>query len=77
MAGMADAASGNVSGGGTTANFGNTGETALTKPFTGTDCTVAGTYTVGEYITGGAASVAGSYIIATDGTVTQNWYLDY
>ena len=76
-AAMADAVSENVSQGGAAANFGNTGETATSKPYTGTDCTVSGNYTVGSYMVGGAASVAGSYIIATDGTVTQSWYLGY
>ena len=72
-AAMADAISANVTGGGAGANFGNTGHQAQ-KPFTGTNCVVLGAYTVGTYISGGAANVAGSYIIATDGTVTQDWY---
>ena len=78
-AAMADAITDTVSDGGAAANFGNTDETALSKPFTGNDCTVnvAANVTVGEYMVGGAGSVAGSYIIATDGTVTQNWYLGY
>ena len=78
MAAMADAASGNVSGGCTvgagTENFGNTGH-ALTKPFTGTDITVQGTYDVGDYITGGAASPGASYSIDVEGTVTQVWVI--
>jgi type IV pilus assembly protein PilA len=72
-AAMADAVSDNISGGGANPNFGNTGENPQ-KPFTGTDCIVAGAYNVGEYISGGAANVAGSYIISIDGTVTQDWY---
>ncbi len=76
-AAMADAVSENVSGGSTTKNFGNTGETKTSKPYTGTDCIVSGNYTVGSYLVGGAANVAGSYIIATDGTVSQPWYLGY
>jgi type IV pilus assembly protein PilA len=72
-AAMADAVSSNVSGGGLTINFGNTLH-ALSKPYTGLDVTVAPTFTVGAYIAGGAANVAGSYIIAVDGTVTQEWF---
>jgi type IV pilus assembly protein PilA len=75
-AAMADAVSNNVSQGGASANFGNTGH-ATAKPYTGTDCTVSGNYTVGTYIAGGAANVCGSYIIAVDGSVTQDWYQDY
>jgi type IV pilus assembly protein PilA len=75
-AAMADAVSNNVSQGSTTINFGNTGH-ATTKPYTGTECNVAGTFDVGDYISGGALNVAGSYIIAVDGTVSQEWYLDY
>ncbi len=81
MAAMADASTGNISAGapvgGTTPNFGNTGETAITKPYTGTDLTVATsptTTTVGGYITGGALSVTGSYIIDVEGKTTQHWY---
>jgi type IV pilus assembly protein PilA len=72
-AAMADAISDSISGGGVAANFGNTGMSAQ-KPFTGQDCLVAVGYNVGEYISGGAANVAGSYIISPDGTVTQAWY---
>jgi len=76
-AAMADAITDNVSGAGTDV-FGNTAKTGKTKAdFTGTDCDVAANVTVGEYIVGGAASVAGSYSIAADGSVTQTWYLDY
>jgi type IV pilus assembly protein PilA len=79
-AAMADAVSNNVTQGSTTANFGNTGH-ALSKPYTGTNClvgTVSGVdYYVGDYIVGGAASVVGSYIINTNGTVSQEWYLGY
>jgi type IV pilus assembly protein PilA len=75
-AAMADAITDNVTGAGTDV-FGNTGKTATSKPFTGTDCTVSGNYTVGSYMVGGAASVAGSYSIDADGTVTQTWYLGY
>ena len=78
-AAMADAVSENVSGGeptgSTTANFGNTGELTV-KPYTGTNVIVSGTYDVGDYISGGAVNVAGSYIIFTDGSVTQDWYND-
>ena len=73
-AAMADAVSNNVTGGcvvgAGTANFGNTGG-AVNKPFTGTDLTVGPGFTVGAYIAGGAANVAGSYSIDVAGTVTQ------
>ena len=73
-AAMADAVTNNVTGGGTSANFGNVGHIAQ-KPYTGSiDCTVQAGYTVGAYISGGATNVAGSYIISTDGKVTQEWY---
>ncbi len=75
-AAMADAVTDTVEGAGTDV-FGNTGKTALSKPFTGTDCVVSGNITVGQYMVGGAESVAGSYSIASDGTVTQTWYLGY
>jgi len=65
-AAMADAVSSNITGG----PFGNVdGRTA--KPFSGIDLTVAGSITVGGYIAGGAANVAGSYTIDTMGAVTQ------
>lgn len=76
-AAMADAVSNNVTGGGAVANFGNIGH-VLQKPYAGsTDLTVSPgppVVTVGAYIAGGFANVAGSYIIATDGTVTQEWF---
>ena len=76
MAAMADAATGNVSGGcavgAGTANFGNTGE-ATTKPYTGTGLVVQGTYDVEDYITGGASSVSCSYSVDVEGTVGQVW----
>lgn len=84
LAAMADASSGIVSGGSligdiTTANFGNTLKDP--KNPTGTDLTVAVapgpppvTYSVGQYIVGGAAKVTGLYGIQSDGTVTQIWY---
>jgi prepilin-type N-terminal cleavage/methylation domain-containing protein len=81
-AAMADSLSNNVSGGAvppdiTTANFGNTAQ-ALQKPYTGTDMLVrdvSGTeYWVGDYITGDAANVAGSYSIDRTGKVTQIWF---
>jgi type IV pilus assembly protein PilA len=72
-AAMADAVSANVTGTGGAGPFafGNTGHAS---PPTGTDVTVSGTYTVGEYLSGGAAKVTGAYTIATDGTVIQTWY---
>ncbi len=73
MAAMADAQSGNVSGGGAAANFGNTGH-ALVKPYTGTECTVQAGYNVGDYVTGGALAVSGSYTISTSGSVSQEWF---
>jgi len=72
-AAMADAVSNNVSDGAATINFGNTLH-ALAKPYTGTECTVLGTYDVGDYIAGGVANVSGSYIITVDGQVTQEWF---
>jgi prepilin-type N-terminal cleavage/methylation domain-containing protein len=83
-AAMADAVSANVSEGVApsttppiTGNFGNTGEEPQ-KPFAGDDilvATVSGVeYYVGDYITGGAANVAGSYSIDTTGKVTQVWF---
>lgn len=78
-AAMADAITNTVSGGqplgSTIPNFGNTGETATAKPYTGTECTVSGNYTVGQYISGGALNVSGSYIVFVDGSVSQHWYL--
>jgi type IV pilus assembly protein PilA len=77
-AAMADAVSNNVSGGAATENFGNIavgGVYPKEKPYTGADVLVAdvgGTlYNVGDYISGGVENVAGSYIITTDGQVTQ------
>ena len=73
-AAMADAVSNNVTGGcavgANTANFGNTGD-ATAKPFTGTDLTVGGGFTVGAYVAGGALNVAGSYSIDVTGAVKQ------
>jgi type IV pilus assembly protein PilA len=71
-AAMADAVSDTVEDGGAVANFGNTGD-ETGKPYTGTDCIVdsSANITVGQYISGGAANVAGSYIIDTTGAVTQ------
>ena len=73
-AAMADAVVNSVTSDNTTPNFGNTGETAIQKPFTGTDFTVAPGYTVGAYISGGAVNVSGSYVIKADGSVDQSWY---
>ncbi len=74
IAAMADASTGNVTGGAAapTENFGNTGHNATTP--TGTNCTVAAGYLVGDYIVGGATKVTGSYNIQTNGTVIQEWY---
>jgi type IV pilus assembly protein PilA len=76
-AAMADAVSANISEGsaGPGGNFGNTAH-ELNKPYTGDDVHIdaADAYGVGDYIAGGAANVAGSYIIAVDGTVTQEWF---
>ncbi|OGO17982.1 MAG: hypothetical protein A2Z15_00470 [Chloroflexi bacterium RBG_16_50_11] len=76
-AAMADAVSSNVSQGsaGPAANFGNTGE-ATSKPYTGTECTVSGTYDVGDYVAGGVGNVAGSYLITVDGQISQVWFKD-
>lgn len=71
MAAMADAASGNVSGG--------VGDGSVNFD-TDTDCTVSGSYSVGDYIMGYNAGsstdgdVNGTYSIAVDGTVTQVTY---
>ena len=74
-AAMADAVTNNVTGGNAvgdmvTPTFGNTGS-ATQKPYTGTDCTVAAGFTVGAYVAGGAANVAGSYAIDQTGKVKQ------
>jgi type IV pilus assembly protein PilA len=77
-AAMADAVSENVSGGcaegAGTDNFGNVDRDA-TKPYsTSRDCTVAGTYDVGDYLSGGVNNVAGEYSIERTGRVVQLWY---
>jgi prepilin-type N-terminal cleavage/methylation domain-containing protein len=80
-AAMADAVSSNVSdGSANVSNFGNTGH-ATEKPYTGTECGVdaaaaTAVYKVGDYIAGGVANVAGSYIISPTGQVTQEWFKD-
>ena len=76
LAAMADAGVGVVAGGCESGsgieNFGNTGHTT-TPPYTGTDCEVTDSVYVGDYIINGAADIACSYTIATDGKVTQVW----
>ena len=70
LAAMADVSAGTLTAG----SFGNTGHAA---PPTGTDLTVAGpstNTTVGAFIVGGAVNVQGDYSVATDGSVTRNWY---
>jgi prepilin-type N-terminal cleavage/methylation domain-containing protein len=85
-AAMADAVSANVSDGDPVVadpdtlteddgNFGNT-DKATEKPYTGTECTVSGSYDVGDYIAGGVDNVAGSYYIDTAGQVFQVWFKD-
>jgi type IV pilus assembly protein PilA len=73
MAAMADGNSCNVSAPG---DFGNV-DRDLENP-TGQDIVVwndgVDDHTVGEYLVRGASSVQGDYLIATDGTVTQEWY---
>ena len=73
MAAMADGSTGNVSAPG---DFGNT-DRDLENP-TGTELVVwndgTNDHTVGEYLVRGASSVQGDYVIAEDGTVTQEWY---
>jgi type IV pilus assembly protein PilA len=78
MAGMADEKTASLDGGEpyggvNTENFGNTGHA---DPPTGTDCDVvtANGTTVGDYITGGAGNVQGSYLIMDDGAVIQEGY---
>jgi type IV pilus assembly protein PilA len=76
-AGMADAVTNNITLGAAVGsspvagNFGNTGEAATP---TGTDINVSGTIDIGDYISGGAPKVSGSYIIFQDGAVAQHWY---
>jgi type IV pilus assembly protein PilA len=76
-AAMADAITDNISAGETatppagTANFGNTGEA---EPPTGQDLDLTAEISIGDYISGGAAKVSGSYIIYQDGSVVQDWY---
>ncbi len=77
MAAMADASTGNVTGGcpvgAGTENFGDIDHDPLTA---GQDLTVdpTGPNTVGEFIVGGADKVTGSYAIDVEGTVDQIWY---
>ena len=70
--GGVDAVAGGCVYGSGVENFGNTGH-ATSPPYTGTDCVVSGSYSVGDYITNGATDIACSYSIASDGTVTQVW----
>ena len=72
-AAMADAVSANVTGDGGAGPFpfGNVDHDITTA---GVDCIVLGAYTVGEYLSGGADKVTGEYLIAADGSVTQEWY---
>ncbi len=67
LAGMADASVSGVSG-----SDNNTG-TADFGAVAG-DLTVSGAYTVGAYITGGAASVQGEYSVEYDGTTSRISY---
>lgn len=72
LAGMADGDTSAVSGAGANV-FGNTGQTATSPPYTGTDCAVTAAINVGDYIISGATDIACAYDIAADGTVTQVW----
>jgi len=71
-AAMADGATNNVTGTGGAGpwTFGNT-TNATSKPFGGTDLTVSTGYTIGAYIAGGAASLAGKYSCTSAGALTQ------
>jgi len=71
-AAMTDAFTNNATGtdGAGPWTFGNTTE-AKSKPYGGTDLTVATGYTVGAYIAGGAASLAGRYSYTAAGALTQ------
>ncbi len=73
MAAMADANVSSI----TADDFGNTGHGLTKAAYTGHDLVVSGNISVGNYITGGAASVGGDYNITDDGTTTQEWYLGY
>ena len=71
-AAMADAVSANVtSTGAAPYPFGDVDHNPATA---GADVTVSGSITVGQYLAGGADKVAGSYTIATDGSVVQLWF---
>lgn len=79
MAAMADSTTGNVSGGCAVGagiiNFGD--DDGLPATANKTDCTVdpgPPAVTIGEFITGGADKVTGSYSIDIEGTVEQIWY---
>ena len=70
LAAMADVSAGTITGGA----FGNTGHAS---PPTGTNLTISGSTsntTVGAFIVGGAGNVQGDYTVATDGSITRNWY---
>jgi type IV pilus assembly protein PilA len=72
-AAMADAVTANITGTGGAGPFpfGNLDHDSATP---GTDVTVAGTITVGQYLAGGVNKVTGEYTIAKDGTVNQIWF---
>ena len=76
VAGMAEGASANVSGGcadgAGTENFGNTGHVA-SPPYSGTNCAITASINVGDYIISAAADIACSYSIEVDGTVERIW----
>jgi prepilin-type N-terminal cleavage/methylation domain-containing protein len=71
-AAMADGNTNNVTGPSGTGpwTFGNTTD-ATSKPFGGIDLTVSAGHTVGDYIAGGAASLAGKYTCTAAGALTQ------
>ncbi len=79
IAAMADANTGNVTGGNpvipnTAINFGD--DDGLPATTTKIDCVVSPDplKTVGEFIVGGYQKVTGSYAIDVEGTVKQIWY---
>ena len=63
IAGMVDAGVTTCADGGTTVNF-----------HSGDDFTIATGYVLSSYILGGITNVEGSYIIGTDGAVSQSEY---
>jgi type IV pilus assembly protein PilA len=74
-AAMADAVANNVTGTGGAGpwSFGNTTD-ATSKPYGGTDLIVSAGFNVGDYIAGGASSLAGKYSVTAAGALTQSTF---